>query len=113
MLLLSGCTAPQVPPEVKLAEEQEHDLWRSGAAVYVPDGYNQYRLSLRKAKEDLIKERSRFAWFQDYRTVQSEASDVLKSGYALQTKIYEQKKIKSESIANDISFLENRIATLK
>ncbi|MEI8173903.1 MAG: hypothetical protein WCH07_10550 [Deltaproteobacteria bacterium] len=71
LILVFGCTDPQMPPEVKLGEEQEHNLWKSGAEVYAPDGYNRYRISFRKAKENLIKEKSRFTWFQDYRVVQS------------------------------------------
>lgn len=113
LILVFGCTDPQVPPEVNLAAEQEHALWRAGAALLTPDRYDQYRISLRKAKEDLIKEESRFVWFQDYRLVQSEFRDVLKAGYALQGKIFEQKKIKTESISKEMSFLKNRIESLK
>jgi len=113
LLLVFGCTASPIPSEVKLGEEQEHSLWRLGAEVYAPTGYNHYRISLRKAKEDLIKEKSRFVWFQDYRLVQSEFRDVLKAGYALQEKILEQKNIKKESTSNQISLLKNRIETLK
>lgn len=113
LLLVFGCTASQMPPEVKLAEEQEHSLWRSGAQVYAPAGYNRYRISFRKAKEDLIIEKSRFVWFQDYRLVQSEFRDVLKAGYVLQEKILEQKNIKKENTSNQISSFINRIETLK
>jgi len=113
LLLVFGCTAQQMPPEVKLAEEQEHNLWRSGAQVYAPAEYNRYRISFRKAKEDLIKEKSRFVWVQDYRLVQSEFRDVLKTGYVLQEKILEQKNKKKESTSNQISLLKNRIETLK
>lgn len=113
LILVFGCTDPQVPPEVKLAAEQEHTLWRAGAALLTPDRYDQYRMSLRKAKEDLIQEESRFVWFQDYRLVQSEFRDVLKSGYALYAEILEQKKIKNESISKEMAFLKNRIESLK
>ncbi|MDO8722435.1 MAG: L,D-transpeptidase [Syntrophales bacterium] len=113
LLLAFGCNTSQMPPEVKLAEEQEHNLWRSGAQVYAPAGYNRYRISFRKAKEDLIKEKSRFVWLQDYRLVQSEFRDVLKTGYVLQEKILEQKNIKKENTSNQISLLKNRIETLK
>ncbi len=113
LLLVFGCTTSQMPPEVKLAEEQEHNLWSSGAEVYAQAGYNRYRISFRKAKEDLIIEKSRFVWFQDYRLVQSEFRDVLKAGYVLQEKILEQKNIKKESTSNQISSLKNRIETLK
>ncbi|PIU99935.1 MAG: hypothetical protein CO013_06055 [Syntrophobacterales bacterium CG_4_8_14_3_um_filter_58_8] len=113
LLWVSGCTASPLPPEVKLAEEQEHTLWRLGAPVYAPAEYNRYRISFRQAKEDLIKEKSRFVWFQDYRIVQSEFRDVLKAGYVLQEKILEEKNKKKESAANQISSLKNRIETLK
>ncbi len=111
--MVFGCTDPQVPPEVKLAEEQEHGLWKSGAALLAPDRYDQYRASLRKAQEDLIQEKSRLAWFQDHRLVQSEFRDVLKAGYALYAEILEQKKIRIESISKEMSFLKNRIESLK
>jgi len=81
--------------------------------VYEPAGYNRYRISFRQAKEDLIKEKSRFVWFQDYRLVQSEFRDVLKAGYVLQEKILEEKSKKRESTSNQISSLKNRIETLK
>ena len=102
-----------MPPEVKLAEEQEHNLWISGAPVYAPAEYNRYRISFRQAKEDLIKEKSSFLLFQDYQIVQSKFSDVLKAGYVLQEQILEQKNKKRESISNQLSSLKNRIGTLK
>ena len=102
-----------MPPEVKLAEEQEHELWSSGAEVYAPAEYNHYKILFRNAKEDLIKEKSRFVWFQDYQIAQSEFRDVLKVGYVLQEKILKQKNIKKESISNQISSFKNRIETLK
>jgi murein L,D-transpeptidase YafK len=113
LLWVFGCTASPMPPEVKLAEEQEHNLWRSEAQVYAPAEYNRYRISFRQAKEDLIKEKSRFVWFQDYRIVQSEFRDVLKAGYVLQEKILEEKNKKKESTSNQISSLKNRVETLK
>jgi lipoprotein-anchoring transpeptidase ErfK/SrfK len=113
LLWVFGCTASPMPPEVKLAEEQEHNLWRSEAQIYAPAEYNRYRISFRQAKEELIKEKSRFVWFQDYRIAQSEFRDVLKAGYVLQEKILKQKNIKKESTFNQISSLKNRIETLK
>ena len=113
LLWVFGCTASPMPPEVKLAEEQEHNLWRSEAQIYAPAEYDRYRISFRQAKEGLIQEKSRFAWFQDYRTAQSTFRDVLKSGYVLQEKILKQKDIKKESTFNQISSFKNKIETLK
>jgi hypothetical protein len=113
LLCVFSCAASPIPPEVKLAEEQEHKLWSSGAEVYAPAEYNRYKIVFRNAKEGLIKEQSRFVWFQDYRIAQSEFRDVLKVGYVLQEKISKQKSIKEESISNQISSFKNRIETLR
>ncbi|PKN71494.1 MAG: hypothetical protein CVU54_00280 [Deltaproteobacteria bacterium HGW-Deltaproteobacteria-12] len=113
LLLVFGFAASPIPSEVKLAEEQAHNLWKSEAQFYAPADYNRYLMSLRQAKETLIKEESRFAWFQDYQLAQSEFRDVLQAGYVLQEKILKQKNIKKESTFNQISSLKNRIETLK
>lgn len=108
-----GCSAPPMPPEVKLSEEQENNLWRLGAQAYAPAGYDRYKIAFRRAKEALIQEQSKFSWFQDYRHVQSELRDVLTAGYALQKEIIEQKNIRKESAANQLSSLKSRIEALK
>jgi hypothetical protein len=113
LVCILGCSASPIPPEVKLAEEQEHNLWRAEAPVYAPAEYNRYLISFRQAKERLSKERSRFAWFQDYQIVESEFRDVLQAGYIVQGKILQQKNLKKESAFNQISSLKNKIETLK
>jgi hypothetical protein len=113
LVCLLSCTSSPIPPEIKLAEEQEHNLWNSGAEVYSPSEYDRYRISFRQAKEELIKEKTRFAWFQDYRGVQSRFKDVLQAGHVLQARILEQKNKKRESISTQISGLKNKIETLK
>jgi len=113
MMVAFGCSAPEIPPEVQIAEKQEHNLWLSGAEIYAPDGFKHYRISLRKAKDDLIKEKSRFAWFQDYRPIQSELRTLLESGNNLQKEITDTRNTKKEVISDKISFLKSRIETLK
>jgi len=113
LLWIFGCTASPIPPEVQLTEEQEHRLWILGAEVYAPADFNRYRISFRQAKEDLIQERSRMVWFQDFQAVQSKFRDVLKAGYIVQKKILEQKSRKRETVSNQMSLLKNRVETLK
>jgi lipoprotein-anchoring transpeptidase ErfK/SrfK len=113
LLGILGCSASPIPPEVKLAEEQEHNLWKAEAPVYAPAEYNHYLILFRQAKEDLNKEKSKFAWFQDYQIVQSEFRDVLQTGYTMLEKILKQKSLKKESTFNQISSLKNKIETLK
>lgn len=112
-LWIFGCTAAPVPPEVQLAEEQEHHLWRLGAQVYVPAEYERYRMSLRQAQESLISEKSRFVWFQDYGTVQAEFREVLKAGEVLQKKMADVKNTKKDSISGQIASLKEKIEKLK
>lgn len=113
MMMAFGCSAPEIPSEVQTAEKQEHSLWLSGAEIYAPDGFTHYRISLRKVKDDLVKEKSRFAWFQDYRPIQSELRTLLESGNNLQKEITDTKNTKKEVISDKISFLKSRIETLK
>lgn len=110
---LFGCASPAVPPEVKLAEEQEHRLWTLGAKVYAPADYEGYLNALRRTKEALIQEESRFAWFRDYRDVQSGFRDVLKTGYGLQEKILSRKRQQRERILGQIAGLQKQMEALK
>lgn len=107
-----GCSAPQIPPEMQLAEKQEHNLWLSGGEIYAPDGFKQYRVSLRKIQDDLVREKSRFVWFQDYQQIQSELKALLETGQGLEKKIADVKSTKKEGLSDKISFLKNRIETL-
>ncbi len=112
-IFLTACKDKQIPLELKMVEKQEVNLWKSGAKIYVPSEYNQYITSINKTKESLIKEKSRFAWFQDYENVQSELKNVLATGCSLENIISDKKKIKNERIFEEISFAKNRIETIK
>jgi len=80
-LFLCGCIKEEpVPPEVKLAETQEFNLWRAGAPLYLQEPFARYRDSLDKAKNSLIQVNSRFRWFRDYQPVQAEFVRVLQQG---------------------------------
>jgi len=113
MIMAIGCSAPEIPPEIQTAEKQEHNLWLSGAEIYAPDEFNHYRISLRKVKDDLIKEKSRFTWFQDYRPIQAESRTLIEAGSNLQKIILDTRNIKKASISDKIYFFKNRIETLK
>jgi L,D-peptidoglycan transpeptidase YkuD (ErfK/YbiS/YcfS/YnhG family) len=113
LIILYGCSTPPVPPEVREAELQEHDLWRAGADIYATEEYKNYKSALRIAKDHLIKERAKFVLFRDYEPVQAEFRDTLLQGEGVLKKIQEQKQIISSNLANQITFFQNRIETLK
>jgi lipoprotein-anchoring transpeptidase ErfK/SrfK len=108
-----GCSAPQIPPEVQLVEKQEHNLWLSGAEIYAPDGFKEYRISFRKIQDDLVREKTRFVWFQNYKQIKSGLKALLETGQNLEKKIVDTKNAKKTSISDKLSFFENRIETLK
>lgn len=112
-LSIIGCSSQPLPPEVKLAETQEHSLWKAGAEVYAPEEYLGYKASLRKAKDDLIKEQVKFVWFRDYKPLQAQFKGLLLEGEGILKKIKEQKEAKSNSIENSLTLFQNRINTLK
>ncbi len=113
LCILYGCNNAPVPPEVAIAETQEHELWRSGADIYTPQEYRTYKQSLRNGKDHLIIEESRFKWFRDYEAIQKEFRAVLLSGNNLLNNIQELKRVKLTAIASQITFFQGRIDTLK
>ncbi|MBI5409361.1 MAG: L,D-transpeptidase [Nitrospirae bacterium] len=111
--ILNGCKTAPAPPEVVIADTQEHDLWRAGAEIYFPKEYKEYKATLRSGKDHFIKEQSRFAWFRDYEAIQKEFSVILSKGNYLFNNIQEHKRIKTAAIASQIVFYQNKIDTLK
>lgn len=111
--ILYGCKAAPVPPEVALAETQEHELWRAGAEIYFPREYREHKAVLRNGKDHFIAEQSRFVWFRKYESVQKEFSSIISNGNNLFKKIQEHKSSKSAAIAGQIVFFQNKLETLK
>lgn len=111
--LIIGCKTAPEPPEVKRAETQEHNLWKSGASIYTPEEYTAYKTALRKGKEHLINENARFAWFRNYDSIATEFRSIIEQGEQVQQKIQQQKELKTKSISFQVSYLKNRLETLK
>lgn len=110
--ILNGCNTAPVPPEVAIAETQEHELWRAGAEIYAPKGYRDFKAALRSGKDHLIVQESRFKWFRDYESIRKEFTDILSNGNNLLNNIQEQKRTKLAAIASQITFFQSRIDTL-
>lgn len=111
---LLGCGRGEtVPPEVKLVEDQELNLWRAEAHLYLPEQYSRYKSDLSKAKDDLVKINARFVWFRDYKPVQSEFAQVLKQGEELLKRLEAEKKQKAEVLLEQINSTQDSIANIK
>jgi hypothetical protein len=111
--ILNGCNTAPAPPEIAIAETQEHELWRAGADIYAPQQYKTYNIALRTGKDHFIIQESRFKWFRDYESVQKEFRDILSNGNDLLNNILEQKRVKLGAIASQVVFFQSRIDTLK
>ncbi len=111
--ILTGCKSAPVPPEVREAEQQQHDLWKAGAEIYAPEEYKIYKRGLRDGQIHLASENNRFIWFRTYKDVKTEFTNILAQGKLLGEKVDEHKRTKSGNVANQIAFFRNRIETLR
>ncbi len=111
--IVSGCKASPLPPEVEQATRQELSLWKSGAEVYAPDEYARYKTALRTAKEKLIKENSKFIWFRNYDDVKILFIGVLAKGKGVDRTILLRRDSKEKEAAGKLSYLSDRITSLK
>lgn len=115
LLLFSpfGCLNEKpVPPEVRLVEIQEADLWRAEAPSYLPDQYAAYKEKVILAQKNLLKINAQFLWFRDYRTVQAEFAQLLKQGEELNQKLRVEKEAKAESIIDQMETLREKLGVL-
>lgn len=108
-----GCSSPPLPPEVKLAETQEHSLWRAGAKLYAPEEYSTYKSALRKGKDDIIKQEARFVWFRDYKPIEAQFKNILAEGNGILKKIQEEKELKAFSVREQLLVFESHIRALQ
>lgn len=111
-LLFFRCTGPPIPREVKQAEILEHDLWGTGGPQYAPQEYQSYKFALRKAKDDLIRESSKFFLFRDYGYVQAELRALLKEGERLRIAIQNRKDSRASGVERQIAAAQARIEKL-
>jgi lipoprotein-anchoring transpeptidase ErfK/SrfK len=113
MIFITGCSTPPIPPEVQEAAKQDIYLWRLGVPQYLPKEYARYKEASQKAREDLIRENSRFSWFRDYSGIRLEFRNLLNSGNQMLSLFGKKKQEASVNAAEKISFFRNRINTLK
>jgi len=108
-LILPGCSSPPLPPEVKLVETMNHDLWKARAHVYAPEEYKSYETTLKNIMDDLIMEEAKFIWFRDYEPIAGRLKAVLRDGEGILKKVEERKEAKRVSTERQLSELDERI----
>jgi L,D-peptidoglycan transpeptidase YkuD (ErfK/YbiS/YcfS/YnhG family) len=113
LLLLMGCSAPKIPPEVGLAEEQALSLRSAGAAVYASQEYGLYSEVLTKAKQDLAREESKVRWFRDYSPVEAKYRGILRQGDEILKRIRDEKELRAARNESQLITFQKKIATLR
>ena len=109
---LTGCKTPPVPPEARLADQQERDLWRAGASVYAPREYATYLEDVRRARGDLAKENLKLGWFREYGPLRDGFRGTLVAGEALLARTLKDKEEKRDRIREEVRVLRKRLGTL-
>ena len=111
-LYLTSCKTPPVPPETKLSEIQEQQLWRAGASVYAPQEYEGYLGEIRRARQALEKENLKLGWFRRYDRVQVELRKSVAEGNSLLEKIRKERSMRDTKSRSQIVDLRHRIREL-
>jgi hypothetical protein len=111
-LVLAACHTPPVPPEAAQAERLEHELWRAGALIFTPGPYGEFKQGLRRAKDHLIKQKARFAWFRNYKDVRKEYQDLLVRGGDLHRTILALRRDRTRSLRTELEGIRSRLAAL-
>jgi len=110
---LVACKTPPVPAVVNQAIDQEKELWRAEAAVYVPEEYRVYLSSLRLARDKLIQQKARFGWFRNYEEVEKDFRAIIETGQALLEKIEKEKALRSSAGAAEVKALREQFEKIK
>jgi lipoprotein-anchoring transpeptidase ErfK/SrfK len=111
-VLLSGCQAAPVPPEVRQAERQELDLGRAGASLYAGEEYALYLQALRSARRMLDRENFKLGWFRAYGPVRDCYEAVLRDGEQLRAKVEALKAQRTAAFGASAAGIRRKLQTL-
>jgi hypothetical protein len=109
---LTGCKAPPVPPEARLADQQERDLWRAGVSVYAPREYATYLEDVKRARQALANESLKLGWFREYAPLRDDFRRTIVAGEALLARALKDKEEKRDRIKEEVRVLRKRLGTL-
>jgi len=111
--MLAGCAPPPLPPEVKLTEDMEHDLWKVQAQIFAAEQYRSFQTTIKSIREDLVREEARFVWFRDYEPIAQRLRAALKEGGEILRKVQERRETKRLEIIGELSELQERMSKLE
>lgn len=113
-IIFNGCSKWKSSlPEVKLVEQQEFNLWKTEAHLYLPEEFNQYKEKIKKAKDNLREVESKIFFLRDYTAVQKEFHEILKQGEELSKALDIELEKRSLLILQRIARIEDRINQIK
>jgi hypothetical protein len=77
-----------------------------------PDSYSDFKTVLRRAKNHLIKEKSRLAWFRNYGDVRQEYREVLSKGNGLYKTLQDLKRDRTRALTTELNGLRDRLSAI-
>lgn len=111
-VLLSGCQAAPIPPEVLQAERQEKDLRGAGASLYAGQEFELYLQSLGAARRLFGRENLKLGWLRDYGRVRQSYEAALRHGDQLRIKVRSLKEQQGSSFAASAEGIRRKLQTL-
>jgi len=113
LVVQTGCSEPPVPPEVQQAIALEQDLWRTGAPVYAPRLYADFKAELRVGRDRLAVEQSRFIWLRDYDEVTELFRGVLARGEQVKATLIENRANQTRELVSRSYRVTERLLALR
>lgn len=88
-------------------------LWKAEAPLYAAEAYRSFEATHKAIQQDLVRERSRLPWFQDYGAIVERLRALLKQGEEILHAVEKRKETKRTETANRLRELEDRIQGLE
>jgi murein L,D-transpeptidase YafK len=114
LLLCAGCSnSSSTPREVHFVEVQRLALLKADVTAFAPDEYRRYSKAYRDATNILLLEENKFKWFRDYDQIRKDYWTLLGDGNKILATIKRINDQKALDIAQKITYLKDRIASIK
>jgi len=112
ILFCIACNTPPAPPEAARALVLEQDLWRAGGSLYAEAEYNGFKNALKSYRDRMAAESSKFGWFRNYKSIQTELGNLIVLGESLMNRIKNLKEAKTRTFVISAEALAARIDSL-
>ncbi len=101
-----------MPPEVQEAERLEKTLERAGASFLSPNDYGRFRSGLIELRRLVAREKAKFGWWRDYRSVAEEGEKIAALGRTIQVNARILKEDRAGQLHEGAALIRGRMSRL-